>query len=65
MIKVKCVDFKDPLALLGKHIYIYMKDGGQFGFKVMACGPEWLEGHDDERQNLDVCFADIDFILGG
>jgi len=42
-----------------------MKDGGQFGFKVMACGPEWLEGHDDERQNLDVCFADIDFILGG
>jgi hypothetical protein len=65
VIKVKCVDFRDPLALLGKHIYIYLKDGRQFGFKVMACGPEWLEGLNDEQLEMAVPIEDIDFILGG
>jgi hypothetical protein len=65
VIKVKCVDFKTPVALLGKHIHVYLKTGEDFGFKVTGCGPEGLEGYDNERMNLYLLISDIDFILGG
>jgi hypothetical protein len=55
----------EPLDLLGKFIYLNLKDGKQLLFKVTACGPEWLEGHDSERMNLTIQLSDIAFVLGG
>lgn len=65
MIKIKCVRFQDPINLLGKHVHLFTKDNRNFGFKIMGCGPEWIEGHDDERMEMAIRFDEIDFILGG
>ena len=65
MEKIKFITFMEPLDLLGKFIYLTLKDGRQLLFKVTACGPEWLEGKDTEQMNMTIPLSDIDFILGG
>lgn len=39
---------------LGKYIKITLKRGGGFNMKVEGNGPGFLEGFDDERQNVRV-----------
>lgn len=53
----------DPVKLLGECVDVYLKDGGQFVFKVTECGPNHIGGYDDERMNLHIELVDIDFII--
>jgi hypothetical protein len=72
--RVKSVKYLTPYDLLGKEIRIYLKDGGEFYFKVQESHIEGLNdefaesaisGFDDEGQYLKIDFEDIEFILGG
>jgi len=61
--RVKVVNYKEPKDLLGKAVAVYLRDGRDFYFKIMECGPDYIGGYDDEGLNQKILLKDIDFVL--
>lgn len=56
----------EPMEYLGRTIKVFLKerfdDNAAFNLMVTGCSPDRLDGFDDERLNIGVDIADIDFI---
>jgi len=49
----------NPQQVLGRSIVVFMRDGSQFGFKVLAVSGDHIIGHDHEGINLSIDIHDI------
>ena len=62
---MRALQFMQPSDFLGKAIKVFLKAGGSFHYKVTGCGPNHLDGYDDEGLNITIQVNDIDYIIGG
>jgi hypothetical protein len=46
--------------LLGKSVWVELKQGGIFLFKITGCGNEYITGYDTEGENLVISISDIE-----
>ncbi|MEK4132039.1 hypothetical protein NYE67_20705 [Solibacillus sp. FSL W8-0474] len=60
---IQVATYKRTYDLLGKSIRVFLRDGGDFHFKVTGASETSIDGYDEERLNLTIDTKDIEYII--